>query len=131
VPEDLKLAALGLAAGFYNWVTNGQKEVSSAQVGSYRLQYVGFDFLGFHIRWRRKRGTSKWYVYTYVAQRPIRSMRDKIRALTLRTSQQDLGTVLIRINQITRGWNQLFQTRRCETHLPATSGSSPGGGSCR
>jgi hypothetical protein len=40
VPEDLKLAALGIAAGFYNWATNGQKEVSSAQVGSYRLQYA-------------------------------------------------------------------------------------------
>ncbi|MFG2732438.1 reverse transcriptase domain-containing protein [Streptomyces canus] len=24
----------------------------------------GFDFLGFHIQWRRKRGTNKWYVYT-------------------------------------------------------------------
>jgi RNA-directed DNA polymerase len=69
----------------------------------------GFDFLGFHIRWKRKRGTTKWYVYTYVAKRPIRSVRDKIRALTPRTSQQDLGTVLIRINQITRGWTNYFK----------------------
>jgi RNA-directed DNA polymerase len=30
----------------------------------------GFDFLGFHIQWRRKRGTSKWYVYTFIADRP-------------------------------------------------------------
>jgi len=22
----------------------------------------GFDFLGFHIRWKRKRGSNKWYV---------------------------------------------------------------------
>ncbi|MGF0168960.1 reverse transcriptase domain-containing protein, partial [Streptomyces koyangensis] len=22
----------------------------------------GFDFLGFHVQWRRKRGTNKWYV---------------------------------------------------------------------
>jgi RNA-directed DNA polymerase len=69
----------------------------------------GFDFLGFHIRWRRKRGTSKWYVYTFVATRPIRSVRDKVRALTRRTSQQDLRTVLIRINQITRGWTNYFR----------------------
>jgi RNA-directed DNA polymerase len=68
----------------------------------------GFDFLGFHIRWRRKRGTSKWYVYTFVAKRPIRSVRGKIRALTPRTSQQDLKAVLIRINQITRGWTNYF-----------------------
>jgi hypothetical protein len=40
VPDDLKLAALGIAAGFYNWATNDQKEVSEAQVGSYRLKYA-------------------------------------------------------------------------------------------
>ena len=50
----------------------------------------GFDFLGFRIQWRRKRGTSKWYVYTFIADRPIRSLKAKIRALTHRTSQQDL-----------------------------------------
>ena len=37
----------------------------------------GFDFLGFHIQWRRKRGTSNWYVYTFVAQRPVRSLKAK------------------------------------------------------
>ncbi|MCR3752240.1 reverse transcriptase domain-containing protein [Lentzea californiensis] len=30
----------------------------------------GFEFLGFHIQWRRKRGTDKWYVYTFIADRP-------------------------------------------------------------
>lgn len=39
VPEDLKLAALGVAAGFYNYAVNNQGDVSSAQVGSYRLTY--------------------------------------------------------------------------------------------
>jgi RNA-directed DNA polymerase len=29
----------------------------------------GFDFLGFHIRWKRKRGTYKWHVYTFIADR--------------------------------------------------------------
>jgi hypothetical protein len=41
VPEDLKLAALAIAAGFYNWATNEQKEIVSAQVGSYRVSYGG------------------------------------------------------------------------------------------
>jgi RNA-directed DNA polymerase len=82
----------------------------------------GFDFLGFHIRWRRKRGTTKWYVYTFVAKRPIRSVRDKIRALTPKTSQQDLGAVLIRINQIMRGWTNYFKhavAQRTFSHLQA------------
>ena len=35
----------------------------------------GFDFLGFHIRWKRKRGTNTWHVYTFIADRPIRSLK--------------------------------------------------------
>ncbi len=69
----------------------------------------GFDFLGFRIQWKRKRGTNKWYVYTFIADRPFRSVKAKIRALTPRTSQQDLRAVLIRINQITRGWTNYFK----------------------
>jgi RNA-directed DNA polymerase len=58
------------------------------------------DFLGFRIQWKRKRGTAKWYVYTYIADRPIRSVKAKIRALTRRLSQQNPTYVLIRLNQI-------------------------------
>jgi RNA-directed DNA polymerase len=68
-----------------------------------------FDFLGFRIQWRRKRGTDKWYVYTFIADRPVRPVKAKIRTLTRRTSQQDLGTVLIRLNQIMRGWANYFK----------------------
>ncbi len=40
VPEDLFLATLGIAAGFYNFSTNGQQNVVAANVGSYRLEYI-------------------------------------------------------------------------------------------
>jgi RNA-directed DNA polymerase len=69
----------------------------------------GLDFLGFHIRWRRTRGSNKWHVYTFIAHRPIRSLKAKIRALTHRTSQQDLGSVLTRLNQVTHGWANYFR----------------------
>jgi len=69
----------------------------------------GFDFLGFHIQWRRKKGTNKSYVYTFISDRPFRSVKAKIRALTPRTSQQDLKDTLIRINQIVRGWTNYFK----------------------
>ena len=80
----------------------------------------GFDFLGFHIRWRHKRGTNKWYVYTFIGQRSFRSVKAKIRALTPRTSQWDLRAALIRINQITRGWSNYFKhaiAQRTFAHL--------------
>ena len=41
----------------------------------------GFPFLGFRIQRCRKRGTDKHYVYTFIDDRPIRSVKDKIRAL--------------------------------------------------
>jgi RNA-directed DNA polymerase len=69
----------------------------------------GFGFLGFRIQWRRKRGTSKWHVYTFIDGRPIRSLKAKIRALTRRTSQQDLGYVLTRLNQVMHGWAGYFR----------------------
>ena len=69
----------------------------------------GFEFLGFRIQWRRKRGTSKWYVYTFIAGRPIRSLKAKIRALTRRTSQQDPGYVLARLSLIMHGWARFFR----------------------
>ena len=69
----------------------------------------GFDFLGFHIQWSRKPGSDKWYVYTFIAERPIRSVKDKIRALTRRTSQANPKDVLIRLNQIMHGWANYFR----------------------
>jgi RNA-directed DNA polymerase len=69
----------------------------------------GFDFLGFRIRWKRKRGTSKWYVYTFIADRPVKSLRAKIRALTHKTSQWGLASVLTRLGQIMRGWAMYFR----------------------
>jgi RNA-directed DNA polymerase len=48
-------------------------------------------------------------VYTFIAQRPIRSLKAKIRALTRRTSQQDLGYVLTRLSQVMHGWASYFR----------------------
>jgi RNA-directed DNA polymerase len=75
------------------------------------------DFLGFRIQWRRKRGTSKWYVYTFIADRPVRSLKDKVRALTNRLSQQEPRDVLIRLNQIMRGWANYFKHAVCKHTL--------------
>src|SRR6266851_2082910 len=69
----------------------------------------GFSFLGFRIQRRRKRGTNKHYVYTFIDDRPIRSVKAKIRALTRRTSQLDLEYVLTRLNQVMHGWANYFR----------------------
>ena len=71
----------------------------------------GFCFLGFRIRWKRKRGTNKWYVYTFIDDRPVRTLKAKIRALTHKTSQWDLASVLTRLGHATRGWANYLNTR--------------------
>ncbi|WP_326793857.1 hypothetical protein OHA79_51520 (plasmid) [Streptomyces sp. NBC_00841] len=77
----------------------------------------GFDFLGFHIQWRRKRGTNQWYVYTFIADRPLKAVKAKIRAMTHRVSQADPRTILSRINQILRGWTNYFRYAVCKHTL--------------
>ena len=78
---------------------------------------IALDFLGFRIQWRRKQGTSKWYVYTFIADRPVQSVKQKVRALTRRTSQQPPRDVLIRLNQIMRGWANYFRHAVCKHTL--------------
>ena len=77
----------------------------------------GFDFLGFRIQWKRKRGTNRWYVYTFIADRPLRSVKAKIRALTHRVSAADMGAVIGRINQVLRGWTNYFRYAVCKHTL--------------
>lgn len=69
----------------------------------------GFDFLGFHIQWKPKPGSQKWHVYTFIGDRPVRSLKAKIRALTNRTSHRPPGAVLTRLSQIMRGWSGYFR----------------------
>ena len=69
----------------------------------------GFSFLGFRIRRKRKRGTNKWYVYTFIDDRPVRTLKAKIRALTHKTSQWGLAAILTRLGQIMRGWASYFR----------------------
>ena len=76
----------------------------------------GFDFLGWHIRRRRKRGTGKHYVYTYPSKRAILAIRRKVRTLTRRTSQPNLRLLLLRVNAALRGWANYFKhgvSKRC------------------
>ncbi|MHB9857440.1 group II intron reverse transcriptase/maturase [Streptomyces sp. YIM S03343] len=69
----------------------------------------GFDFLGFRIVRMRKRGTDKWHVYTFIADKPVASLKRKIKQLTQRLSHLDYKIALIRINQILRGWANYFK----------------------
>jgi RNA-directed DNA polymerase len=70
----------------------------------------GFDFLGFHIRRRRKRGTLKQCVYTIPSRKAVQTAKDKVRWKTRRsTLHLSLAELLTSLNQTLRGWANYFR----------------------
>jgi RNA-directed DNA polymerase len=69
----------------------------------------GFDFLGFRIQRRRKRGTDKRVVYTYPSKKALLSIIDKVRVLTRHGSHKTLTALLHRLNRVLRGWCNYFK----------------------
>lgn len=69
----------------------------------------GFDFLGFRIQRRRKRGTDKRVVYTYPSKKALASIIGRVRTLTRRTSHPTLAAMLRQLNPVLRGWCTYFQ----------------------
>lgn len=59
----------------------------------------GFDFLGYHF----ERG------YRWPRRKALDRLKDKVRALTPRTSGHSLDTTITQLNQMLRGWYGYFQ----------------------
>ncbi|MHB8691952.1 MAG: group II intron maturase-specific domain-containing protein [Solirubrobacteraceae bacterium] len=69
----------------------------------------GFDFLGFRIQRKRKRGSGKRYVYTYPSKKAVMAIKAKVRTLTHRNAFPTLVAMLTRVNSTLRGWAAYFQ----------------------
>ena len=69
----------------------------------------GFDFLGFHIQRRTKKGTARKYVYTYPSKKALASVMGKVRALTARERHPSLTVLLVQLNRAVRGWCNYFR----------------------
>jgi RNA-directed DNA polymerase len=63
----------------------------------------GFDFLGWRIQRRMKRGTSgQARVYTYPSKKSLASIKERIRGLTRRAQHRTLADLLRRVNPVLR-----------------------------
>jgi RNA-directed DNA polymerase len=70
----------------------------------------GFNFLGFHIRRMRKRGTQKNYVYTRPSRKAVQTIKDKVTAKTYRsTRHQGLAELITSLNRSLAGWANYFR----------------------
>ena len=69
----------------------------------------GFDFLGFRIQRRQKRGTSQRYIYTIPSRVAQQRARDRIKELTSRIRHPSFTVLLLRMNSFLRGWSAYFK----------------------
>jgi RNA-directed DNA polymerase len=74
------------------------------------IEDEGFDFLSFHIRRQRKRGTQKHYVYTTPSRKAIQAVKDKVKAKTYRSTRHiKLDEVITSLNRLLTGWANYFR----------------------
>jgi RNA-directed DNA polymerase len=70
----------------------------------------GFDFLGFHIHRRRKRGTQKHYVYTTPSKKAVQALKRKVRDKTHRSSRNmQVKAMLSTVDRMVRGWANYYR----------------------
>jgi RNA-directed DNA polymerase len=70
----------------------------------------GFDFLGCRIQRHRKRGTAtKAYVYVYPSKAALAAVKSKLRALSRGPRNDQLATLIDRLNPVLRGWTGYFR----------------------
>lgn len=85
-----------------------------------RLTHIeeGFEFLGWRIQRRKKKGTrGTTRVYTYPSKKSLASIIDRIRILTRRTAHRTLADLLRRLNPAIRGWCAYFQHGAHQAHV--------------
>jgi RNA-directed DNA polymerase len=70
---------------------------------------AGFDFLGFRIQRRHKRGTNRRAVYTYPSKKSLGTVIDKVRTLTKGSANPTLKALLNQLNPVLRGWCNYFR----------------------
>jgi RNA-directed DNA polymerase len=69
----------------------------------------GLDFLGWRIQRHRKRGTSRYYVYTYPSRKAVKAVTVKVKTICRRSINQPLQILIRQLNPALRGWCAYFR----------------------
>jgi len=81
------------------WVTENELTLHPTKTKVVDAEQEGFDFLGYHFRGRKH----------WVREKSVKKLRETLRPLTQRNNGQSLHYVIVRVNQILRGWFAYFQ----------------------
>src|SRR5262245_18343974 len=69
----------------------------------------GLDFLGWRIQRHRKRGTSRYYIYTYPSRKAVKAVTAKVKTIFRRNVNLPLQTLIRQLNPALRGWCAYFR----------------------
>jgi RNA-directed DNA polymerase len=69
----------------------------------------GLDFLGWRIQRHRKRGVTKYYVYTYPAKKALRAVMAKVKTQCRQNTNLPLDALVHQLNRMLRGWTSYFK----------------------
>ncbi|MEU3656114.1 group II intron reverse transcriptase/maturase [Streptomyces sp. NPDC032161] len=70
----------------------------------------GLDFLGWRIQRHRKRGSNRYFIYTYPSGKAVKAMTGKVRTMCRTTdTSQPLDALLRQLNPALKGWCVYFR----------------------
>ncbi|QIS21406.1 group II intron reverse transcriptase/maturase [Nocardia terpenica] len=69
----------------------------------------GLDFLGWRIQRHRKKGTDRYYVYSYPSKKALVAVKDKVRTVCRQDVNLPLEVLLHRLGRMLRGWCNYFR----------------------
>ena len=87
----------------------------------------GFDFLGMHLQRHKQWGSTKRFVSTYPSRTALAAVKAKVRDATRGSTNQDLATLLHRLNFVLRDGQPTTVTGQRPQPSPSAP-PSPGGG---
>jgi RNA-directed DNA polymerase len=69
----------------------------------------GLDFIGWRIQRHRKRGTNRYYVYTYPSRKALKAVTIKVKIICRQNVNQPMPAVMRKLNPALRGWCAYFR----------------------
>ena len=98
----------GLKERLERWLTRCGLVLNERKTRVIESRESGFEFLGFAFRWQQSKKGSL-YAHVEPGSRAMQELRDRVRALTRRTSTwKGKEAVVNEINRVTRGWGNYF-----------------------